>query len=154
MHDVQPSELAAWHARGFTTAQAAVWSRWPLDQATRVRDEDLNPYRALDLPPGPRPPIKGRGLHWYAQWQLAKRGLGAALHTCAYCGARDQQNPCRTCRAEGRGAPLNREWSSYCRFAAVDPAYADDHVGDRVLCGDRKCQTPLPLSAAGEGVRL
>ena len=154
VHDVPLTELQRWHLTGFTTEEVALWSRSPIEKAARMRPRDLDPYRPLELPPGGPPASKDRGLHWYAQWQLARHGRRAEIRICGCCGARDQQDPCRTCRAEGRGAPVDREWSSYSGFAAVHPAYADVEVGRRVRCGDRKCQTPLALSAADEGVRL
>ncbi len=92
-------------------------------------------------------------MHWYAQFGMSRHGRSGELATCGLCGATDQQQPCQTCRAEGRRPPLEHDWSSYCELARVHPRYAEDSVGSRVPCGDRKCQTPLRASVFDEGAQ-
>lgn len=84
---------------------------------------------------------------------LSKRGRSNELVQCTLCGAKDYEQPCRTCRAEGRAGALQHEWAAYTGLKQVHPAYADVDTGPAVPCGVENCQGSLALSAADEGVR-
>ena len=127
LHNISPSDLPKWHAAGFSTAEAAAWSgRESLAKSVRWRGMDVAPYAPLRLPLAPVEgrPTQERGLHWYACWQLSKRGRSGELAQCALCGAKDYGQPCRTCRSEGRSGALQHEWAAYTGMKQVHPAYA------------------------------
>lgn len=156
LNNFAPEDLPRWHDAGFSTAEAAAWSgRESLTQSVRWRGMDVASYAPLSLPLAPVEglPEKERGLHWYAQWQLSKRGRGGELVRCGVCGASDYNAPCRTCRDEGRAGLLNVEWGSYSGMSSVHRAYAKDDTGRVIPCGAENCQGSLALSAVDEGVR-
>ena len=154
LNNVAPSDLPEWHAAGFTTAEAAAWSgRESMARIVRWRGMDVAPYAPLRLPLAPMDgAATQRGLAGYACWQLAKRGRSGELVQCTLSGAKDSEQPCRTCRAEGRAGTPQHDWAAYTGLKQVHTAYADVDTGPAVPCGAENCQGSLAPSAADEGV--
>jgi hypothetical protein len=150
---VDVGDLAPWHDAGFTTAEVGLW--WAVGgprRCARLRSDGRWPYRHLLLPPVPGPPDhSGRGLHWYAQFQLARRGRSGELRRCRICHARDHQSPCRTCVQEGRTTRSGDEWPDYLVYAGLHTAFVPVDPRPTVACGAQDCRTPLSLSVAAEG---
>lgn len=148
LNNIAPKDLPTWHAAGFTTPEAAAWSeRESLAKSVRWRGMDVAPYAPLRLPLAPMDgAATQRGLAGYARWQLAKRGRSGELVQCSLCGAKDYENPCRTCRAEGRAGTPQHEWATYTGLKQVHPAYAHVVTGPAVPCGAGDCQGSLALT--------
>jgi hypothetical protein len=155
-HNVSPSKLAIWHAGGFTTDEASAWCAIGRPKNCRsLRGRGGQPHGVVPLPPFPRSPqSSSRGMHWYGQFGMARQGTPPTLLVCRFCGARDVQTPCRSCRRENRTTPVGREWGAYAPFEKVHPAYAEGDPGPAAECGDENCRTSLaPSAAASEGMQ-
>jgi hypothetical protein len=148
---ISPVKLPLWHAAGFSTEEASLWCALGRPKACHeMRRRGRQPVGAVDLPPVPGvADCSERGLHWYARFGMARKGLSAQLLTCRLCGARDVQAPCRSCQAEGRSRPYDREWDEYAIFARLGPSYGRGDLGPTAPCGEPNCRTSLALSAAG-----
>lgn len=106
---------------------------------TRQRDQATVVDLPLVLPPPPPSGTKDRGMNGYQAWGMSRHGQGHRILTCPTCGAKDLEQPCRTCRAAGPPAKVDREWSSFAGFAKLHEAYSAVDPGRAVACGHGTC---------------
>lgn len=112
--------------------------------------------RVTPPPPATRPNHHERGMHWYAQFSLAKRGRQREVISCQFCGAKTSSQTCAYCEREGRTAPVGvEEWHSFLPLSVWDIAYAPADPGPAVACGLRTCPTSVSRSlTSNKGVGL